>query len=296
MARKPSKRGSGQSNFNKRRKGALSIIIPWLQRFGMGVAICVGVLWCGSWVYLSGAAERTSDWAENKFEVAFADLGFTVEDIWVEGRRYTDIDVLLAIVNVEKGDPLFSFDPNHAKDLISQISWVEHVEIERRWPDTVYIEIEEREPLALWQGEKRAKLLDSAGDVIETGNLDRFSDLVMVTGKGAPKMAPALIQDLKAEPLIFKRVETAHRLGERRWDLRLKNGVLINLPADDVGFALRRLVDVHEKNGMLDKDIRSVDVREIGRVSVRTKPGAVQEYKADLRTETATSTKSGNSI
>ena len=234
------KKGTRQSTFNKRRKGFLSVVIPWMRRFGIALVVFTGIIWVSSWLYLSGTLARAGNWTEDKVWQVTADMGFAVENIMVEGREYTDGSVLLAIVNIEKGDPLFSFNPKEAQKLMSQIGWVETAQVERRWPDTIYIELKERTPLALWQTDKRVKLLDEHGEIIVTNRLERFADLVMVMGKDAPDHAGELIGNLKAESLVHERVETARWVGDRRWDLRLKNGIEIKLPEDDMGLALRR--------------------------------------------------------
>lgn len=293
---KKKKRGTRQSTINKRRKGVLAVVLPWLRRFGMVAAVCTGILWAGSWLYLSGAAGRAGDWTRDKILTASADMGFAVDDILVEGREYTDPHVLLAIVNIQKGDPLFAFNPRQAQELISQISWVDDVQIERRWPGTIYIGLAERQPLALWQSDKRLKLLDQKGKVIVTSDLQRFAGLVLVMGKNAPAAAPELIGNLKAEEHIYSRVETAKWIGARRWDMKLKNGIEIKLPEQDAGLALRRLAEAHENDGLLDKDIVSIDMREPGRITVRTKPGTVQDYKTGLKIDAVTKTKAGNNI
>jgi len=290
------KRGTRKSSFNKRRKGILAFVFPWLRRFGLGLAVCIGVLWAGSWLYLSGTIGRAGDWGRNQILLASADMGFAIRDILVEGRIHTDPHVLLAIINVEKGDPLFSFDPQSAQELIGQVSWVEGVHIERRWPDTIYIGLQERTPMALWQSDKRLKLLDQNGEVIVTSKLERFSDLVMVSGKGSALAAPDLIGNLQAEASIYERTETARYISERRWDVKLKNGIEIKLPEVDMGLALRRLARAQEKDNLLDKDIIGVDMREADRISVRTKPGSVQDYKAGLKIDAATKNKVGNNI
>lgn len=292
MARKTRQIGTRQSQFNKRRKGLLAVIIPWMRRFGVALAVFTGVLWLGSWLVLSGSLARASDWAQDKIIWATADAGFTVQNILVEGRQYTDPAVLMAIVNLQKGDPLFSFNPQDAQGLIAQIGWVDKVQVERRLPDTIYIGLTERKPMALWQTDKRLKLLDRHGQVIVTGNLQRFADLVMLSGADAPEHAQELIGNLAAEPEIYGRIESARRIGQRRWDLRTKSGIEVQLPEEDMGLALRRLSTAQQEDGLLEKDILSIDMREPDRISIRTKPGTVQEYQADLKIEA----KSGNNI
>ncbi|MEZ5814945.1 MAG: FtsQ-type POTRA domain-containing protein [Alphaproteobacteria bacterium] len=296
MAAKHRKKGTRRSSFNKRRKGLLAVVIPWMRRFGMVLAVCTAIVWASSWLYLSGALARAGNWTEAKLWQVTADMGFTVENIMVEGRTHTDTAVLLAIVNIEKGDPLFSFNPKEAQELITRIGWVESAQVQRRWPDTIYIRIKERTPLALWQTDKRVKLLDSRGEIIPAGRLERFADLVMVVGQEAPEHAAALIGDLAAETAIYECVEIARWIGDRRWDLRLKNAIEVKLPENDIGLALRRLSKAQEEDGLLDKDIIAIDMREPDRISVQTKPGKLSEYKTGLKIDAAVKSKAGNNI
>ncbi len=287
MARKPlakkSLAGTRRSTVNKRRKGLLSVIIPWMQRFGIGLAVFVGVIWLGAWFFLSDAAGKTSDWAQNKMVLASADMGFEVENILVEGRKYTDGQVILAIVNVQKGDPLFSFDPRGAKDLLERLSWVRAAHVERRLPGTVYIGLQERIPMAIWKRGEEVKLVDTTGTVIPAADPQSFNGLIALYGDKANEHAPDLVSLISAEPELQEKLVGASWVGERRWDLIFKNGVKAQMPESDLGLNLRRLAQVQEENGLLDQDITAVDMRESDRISIRTKPGQVQEYKASLK-------------
>lgn len=285
-------RGTRQSVINKRRKGFLAVLFPWLRRFGIVMVVLVSVLGLGAWLVTSGTLSRGKHWIDNQVLLATADMGFFVRNILVEGREYTDPQTLLAIVNIEKGDPLFSFDPRAAQDLISEISWVDHVQVERRWPDTIYIGIVEKRPLVLWQHDKKLRLLDQKGAVIATDHIERFKDLKIVMGADAPQFAVDLMENLSGEPDLAKRVVAARRLGERRWDLVLDNEMVIKLPEQDMALALSRLADEERESGVLQRDIVGVDMREEGRMIVEARPGAVQEYKASLSPDA----KKGNSI
>ena len=294
MARKKRKlkRGTRQSTINRRRKGLLAFVIPWMKRFGFAMVVLLGVIWISSWLYLSGSLARAGDWTEDKILKASADMGFAVDNILVEGREHSDASVLLAMINIEKGDPLFSFNPEDAQELIAQMGWVDEVRVERRWPDTIYVGLKERQPMALWQSEKRLKLLDQSGQVIVTNDLQRFADLIMVSGEGAPEETVALIGNLKAQPEIYDAVETASWVGARRWDLRLKNGIHIRLPEEDAALAIRRLAEAHAQDDVLNKDVKTIDLREGDRISILTKSGTTVQTGSGLKIEA----KAGNNI
>ncbi len=254
----------------------------WARRFGIAAGAAVFVIWLGAWVVLSGAAQRTGIWTQQQLYELAAAGGFAVENILVEGRFHSDPDVLRALINIERGDPLFAFDPAEAKEMIERISWVRMAHVERRLPDTIYIGLIEREPVALWQSKRKVRVIDADGVTLTDRDLAPYKDLILLVGEDAPAHVAALLPLLAAEPVLQARVEAAGWVGERRWDLTLKNGITVRLPEEDPGFALRRLAKAQEEDGLLDKDITVVDMRLPDRITVRTKPGAVQEYKAGL--------------
>lgn len=221
---------------------------------------------------------------ESFYEIS-ASHGFIVHDVLVEGRVNADPQVLLGLLNVDRGDPIFAFDPRAAQAQLQMESWIESVRVERRLPGLVYVTLKEREPFALWQNHGKLRLIDPRGVVITdvVSDMARFQSLPLVVGDGAQMAAYGLFNLLRAEPELMKRVEAATYVGGRRWDLKLKNDIAVRLPETDLALALRRLAEAQELDLLLDKELESVDLREEGRLVVRTKPGAVQDYQASYK-------------
>ena len=292
MARKVKTKAKIKTGANKRRKGALALVLPWLRRFGGVLGAIVFCLWIGAWLWLSGAVHSAASWVGDKAVNASADLGFRVENILVEGRENADPEIILAVINMQKDDPLFAFDPKSAREQLEKISWVRSAHVERRLPDTLYIRIEERLPLALYQHGGKLKLLDMRGEVIETDRIDDFKSLMVLEGKGAPENVIELAAGLMSEDVLNQRIKKAVWVGARRWDLYFAGGIVAKLPEDDVLVSLGRLGAAHEENNLLDKDIVSIDLREEDRIAVRTKPGLVEEYRSTLKKSAA----AGNNI
>mgnify|MGYP001627742394 CR=1 FL=1 len=276
------KRKGARRNPNyKRPTKRWDFFMLWMRRFGFALGAFIFVVWAGAWLYLSGAINSAADWSYHKTIEMSVDAGFHVDNILVEGRVNTDPDVLLGLVNVQKGDPLFSFYPQSAKELIERISWVKSVQVERRLPDTIYIGLEERAPLALWQSDNKLYLIDAQGAVLTDYGLNRFSGLVMVSGQGSKDNAAELLRILQAEPKILERIESARFIAKRRWNLETGDGVQIKLPAEDVGLALRRLALMEDDKAILGKSLEHIDLRKSDRVIVQTAPGKVQEFSVD---------------
>jgi cell division protein FtsQ len=226
---------------------------------------------------------KTANFAHGKIVTATSGMGFKVENVLVEGRKYADAAAIRQLVGVEYGAPLFSFDPSGVRESLEKIEWVKRAEVGRRLPDTIYIRIEEHTPLALWQKDKALHLIDEEGNIINTAQLGRFRNLMIIMGEGAPQNAPDLLTAINSEPALHKNVTSAKWMDGRRWDLDLKQGISVKLPESETRVALTRLAHEIDTNKILEKDITVIDLRNPERMIVRTRPGAVKEYKAALK-------------
>lgn len=236
-------------------------------------------LWSSGWIDQS--ANRTLD----KIYATSSNAGFKIQNVTIEGRVNTDREKLKSLIDVEKGEPIFAENLDDIRKRLESISWVKTARVERRLPDTLYIHLEERQPLALWQKDGKLAVVDAEGVVLTNQNLDKFSDLLIIVGEDAPQNAPDLVGMIAAEPEVQKRVESAKWIGNRRWDLVLQNDLIVRLPEEDAGMALRRLADAQKDESIMDRKIESIDLRDETRIVVQTRPGAVQEYKASFQPE-----------
>ena len=273
------KAGTTKSIIRKRRSPRSASILVWLRRFGLGLLALFAFLWLAGWFFLSHSDAKLAEWMRDKWLSASADAGFKVSDILVEGRVYTNPDILLGIINTQKGDPILGFNPAQAAKQIEQIKWVKSVRVERRLPGVIYIGLTEKKPLALYNDGKHVFLIDEKGEVLTDEHLERFKDLILVSGQGGAQKAGELLALLSAEPEIAHRVQSAAYIGERRWDVRLKNGTILKLPEERIGLALARLSKQDKTEGLLAHVLKQIDLRDPVRIIVQTKPGTVREYQ-----------------
>jgi len=190
-----------------------------------------------------------------------AAAGLSVDDVRMRGRGRTDADSILAALDAKRGTPILTVSPAAAKARLEALPWVRSASVERILPDTIYVELVERQPLALWQRNGKLELVDREGKVLPVPRLDEFSDLIVLVGDDAPKAALALLDMLASEPALRPRVASAVLVGGRRWNLRLDTGIEIELPEDNTGAAWHELARLDRTDGLLKRDIRRVDLR-----------------------------------
>jgi cell division protein FtsQ len=200
--------------------------------------------------------------------------GFEVAEVLVTGRHHTEPAALLEALRVTRGDPLFRLDPEAARRRIEALPWIAEARVERRLPDTLLVHVVERRPMALWQHDRRLRLIDAEGVVLSERDLARFAHLPHVVGADAHRHAHGFLALLAAHPTVFARVGAAIRVGDRRWDLRLDNGVTVRLPQGGTAEALVLLARLQAEEAVFDRDVLSIDMRLPDRLFIRTTPAA----------------------
>jgi len=257
----------------------------WMLRFRtLGILFCViGVATAaGVYGWKNGVAGKARDWVAAKTLSVTASAGFRVSEIIVSGRHRIEDAELLTRLGIKQGMPIFGIDIIAEQQSLSEISWVKDVSITRRLPGTIIVELTERQPAALWQYQKKISVIDSTGRALTAKHLESYKTLPLVVGEDAPLHIAGLLALLKAEPGIAAELASAVRIGGRRWDLRLRNGLLVKLPENDSEFALRRLASQQEKNKLFDKNVVTIDLRIPDQMVVE--PGAASAQEQTKKT------------
>jgi cell division protein FtsQ len=218
-------------------------------------------------------------------------LGFRVDDVFVIGRKATSREKLLEAIAVGRGDPLFGVDLEETRRRVLALPWVRAVSVQRQLPDTLVVRLSERWPLAVWQHQGRFAVIDQEGETIVREDIRGFANLILLVGEDAPEHATALIEILATEPELRNRVKAAVRVGGRRWNLHMAGGVDVKLPETDVGKAWERLATYQRQHGLLDKNVRTVDMRLPDRLIVRrvqppAEPAKPKGQKVERRAST----------
>lgn len=248
-------------------------VVPlWRTRTGravalvLGLAAIVGLPW---WAWQSGTAEAVAESARNAAIGMTADLGLTIDEVYVVGRRETRRTDVLSALGVSRGSPILALDLGAARDRLMALPWVREASVERLLPDTVVVRISERQALALWQNRGAFAVIDHSGAVVEGGDPARFAHLLRVVGEDAPPHAAALIAVLEGQPELRRRVAAAVRVGGRRWNVRLAGGIDVRLPEHDAAQAWTRLAGYERAHQVLKRDIKVLDLRFDDQVIVR---------------------------
>jgi cell division protein FtsQ len=95
-------------------------------------------------------------------------------------------------------------------------------------------------------------------------------------------MAPDFLARIEKYPALAARVKAYIRISERRWDLKLENGITVKLPEHGEDRAITDLVRMDRESGLLTRDITAVDMRLSDRLVVQLTPEAATQRQAAL--------------
>jgi cell division protein FtsQ len=166
------------------------------------------------------------------------------------------------------------------QDLLG-LSWVKDARVSRQLPDTLVIDIVEREPHAVLRKADRFVLIDETGHELETVARGRAQGKLIVSGLGAGQQVLALNQLLDAAPALKPRVQEAEWIGNRRWNLTFKTGQVLALPEGDEASAgaLVSFARLDGTNRLLGGKVTIFDMRAPDRIYLRI-PGREAQQDA----------------
>ncbi len=248
----------------------------WLKPALRGAAVLVAlgvVIAVPAYLARAGHVANAMGWAEQNGMIVSAGLGLAVGEVLVQGRSESAGKDVLAALDVRRGSPILAFDPHAAKARLEELPWVRKATVERRLPDTVFVSLEERVPMALWQKDGKLTLVDRDGTPIPNADPARYAQLPQIIGEAAPANAPAILAITAAEPDLRARIAALSYVGQRRWTVIFDNGAELQLPEQDAGRAWAKFAVMQRSQDVLARDVANIDLRLPDRTVVRLSPG-----------------------
>jgi cell division protein FtsQ len=238
-------------------------------RWAVGITSAVLVLGAGI-VLMTGDRLHQAGFALGQGVAGqLAHAGFRLNALHVEGASAMARRDIVRAAGLYRDQPILGLDLDQVRARIERVGWVKTVRVVRLLPDTLVIAVTERPTVAVWQNQGRLHVVDDHGVVIPEADPARFADLPLVVGEGANANAAAILEELRRYPRVTARMEALVRVDDRRWDIRMKDGGLIALPAVDEGSALVQLDQLDQTRRILDLGFSRIDLRDPELVAVR---------------------------
>jgi len=178
----------------------------------------------------------------------FAISTIQIEAMEAEDLSYVSPASVKATIAGKLAGNFFSIDLDRTRELIETVPWVRHAQIRRVWPDSLRVQIEEQQPLALWN---EGQMINTWGEAF-TANQGALPDNAELPQLNGPDNSERLVVQRYAEiarwfaPLNL-RIQEVTLSPRYAWEVTLSDGMRLSLgrdPAADVA-------DPHGRSGAL---------------------------------------------
>ncbi|MFC6438968.1 cell division protein FtsQ/DivIB [Bowmanella sp. JS7-9] len=213
-------------------------------QFWAGFSVFVAVLIGLGWLYSS-----ISRWLEDEQRVP-------VQEIIVSGeRRYLDDELVKNIIRRSQPGSFFELDVNEALNAVEGLAWVHKASIRKEWPARLKVYVIEQQPVAHWNDDM---LLNPRGVLFSADKQGAALTLPHLFGPGGSELTALqgfydMQGLLNASGLVIEELQLSERYA---WQLRLSNGVRLNIGRQEFTDRVQRFVDLYP---LLMQDGRQLD-------------------------------------
>ena len=160
----------------------------------------------------------------------FAEI-FKVKKIELYSTENVDESLINLKLKQFEDKNIFFLDPDKIASFLTNLDFINTVEIKKIYPNKIKIRINEEKIIAIIIGPKYKYLLTEEGKVIKKYE-EKFSFLPIVYGKDAKENFPSFYKFLLDLNFNIDEVEYYKYFETERWDIFLKSDKLIKLPSD----------------------------------------------------------------
>lgn len=245
----------------------LSSARPALSRAGRvadwaALALVGGVL---LWPGRAGDGALGTTFMSNSAAIPRSFTGFEIRRIEVEGHNQVSVAAVTQALNFPANGAMSSleFDAAQARERVKALPWVKDASIALDPAGVLRVRVSERTAFAVWQGPSGPTLIDEGGAVItRLSGLAERRDLPLLMGEGANEaVASARAIIFALSPPQLRSVAALEWVGERRWNVRLTNGLIIKLPTTDPLPTLKGFFDSDLQHETATSAVAGFDLR-----------------------------------
>ena len=287
VAMRPSERRAGRPGFAAQflaaiaRPGA-SLAFSLLVVAGAGMA---GAIRGGQ---VAAFVEANGTFAD----VVARGLGFGISAVVMTSDNGMSNDEILRASGVTSRSSLLFLDAADVREKLKGLALIKEASVRKLYPDRLVIDVEERQPFALWQKDGEIAVISADGTAIDQVRDDRYSSLPFVVGEGANLRIGEYAALLEASGDLRGKIRAGVLVSGRRWTLKMANGVDVKLPERVPLQAEAALAQMQREARVLDKDVVSLDFRMPGRMIARLTTDAAAA-RAEVQAAKKTHAKAG---
>lgn len=236
-----------------------------------------GLVWLAQ---VSGATAVASD----RFAHMASNAGFKLQRIKVLGTDRMNDNAIYERAFGQRDLAMTRVDTLGLREDLLTLPWVRDARVSRQLPDSLVVDIIEREPHAVLRRADRLMLIDPTGVELEPISQADAAEYLQIEGPGAQSQVEALDRLLDAAPALKSRVVGAEWVGNRRWNITFETDQQLALP-DGEERAAAALISFAQADGvhrLIGGEVVAFDMRNPPRMYMRV-PGRAEQQELDMQ-------------
>lgn len=201
---------------------------------------------------------------------------YSLSVVNINGLNNINEDEILNLIKPYKDSSIFLIPIKKIAKKISQNNWVKSINIQSNYKDTIEINIDESKPIGIYTTGIQNILFSDDLKILENiaNNEKRFSALIKFEGKNSMHESIKLIDSFPDDFIQY--VDKAFLINQRRWDLELKNSILLKLPENNIKEALENYKKIYI-------NFSNEELIEIESIDLRMKKKIILKYKESIK-------------
>ena len=201
---------------------------------------------------------------------------YSLSVVNINGLNNINEDEILNLIKPYKDSSIFLIPIKKIAKKISQNNWVKSINIQSNYKDTIEINIDESKPIGIYTTGIQNILFSDDLKILENiaNNEKRFSALIKFEGKNSLHESIKFIDSFPDDFIQY--VDKAFLINQRRWDLELKNSILLKLPENNIKEALENYKKIYI-------NFSNEELIEIESIDLRMKKKIILKYKESIK-------------
>ena len=172
----------------------------------------------------------TNNLALDKFEYD------TIDDIKISGFNDYNKENLIKEIKKLKLENIFFLNGNEINRIINENNLIERYEVFKKYPSSIHIKIQKTNFLAKINKNGKTYIVGSNGKLLNSNLSDK--DLPYIFGNPNISKFLNLKNIIHESQISYNQIENIFFYKSKRWDLELKNNIILKLPETNIKVSL----------------------------------------------------------
>ena len=172
---------------------------------------------------------------------------YIIKNITVSGLNENDNNKIISDFNKFKSKNIFQIDGDEILKIINSNSLIENYRIYKNYPSIIKIKLEKTKFLAKLNYDGKQFLVGSNGKLSKNNSFR--NDLPFIFGKPNVKEFLEFKKKIDSSKFSYDQIKSVYFYPSKRWDLELKDNLILKLPKNDIKVSLNRAFEfINDKN------------------------------------------------